>query len=142
MKQQSHERMTHVYGFLADFAAAYPRLSEGEQAMYRDLCRAALVTLDDEQKAESMLLGRSVDEFLFRACRQDVGTWLLNRLREVGVNVRLVRVGKNLRLRAEPPEKRTPAVVEKIRQHRQALRDALVQDGLSDPAILKMEQRA
>jgi hypothetical protein len=127
--------MVHVFGFLADFAALYPGLPEGERVMYRDLCRAALTALDDEQQAESMLLRYSVDEFLFRACRGDVGAWLLHRLRQRGVNVRIVRAN-GLRLRAEPPEKLTPEISAQIRRWKQALRDALLAEGLSDPALL------
>ena len=131
--RQSHERMTHVYGFLADFAAAYPQLCEGEQAMYRDLCRAAMQSLDDEQKAESMLLKHSVDDFLFRACREDVGTWLLGRLRELGVNVRLVTEGG---LRLQIDGKATPAIRARIQRWKTALRDALLQEGLDAIEIL------
>ena len=133
----SHERLTHVLGFLADFAGVYPSLCENEQAMYRDLCRAAMLALDDEERAESMLLKRSVDEFLVRACRSDVGEWLLKHLRQAGVQVRLTRGEGGLRLQAGPREKLTPAISARLRRWKQAIRDALLQEGLNDPEILK-----
>lgn len=132
----SHERMVQVFGFLADFAAAYPGLPEGEQRTYRDLCRAAMLALDDEERAESMLLTREVDEFLFRACRMDIGEWLLRQLRQRGIGVRLVTEG-GVRLQMGPEKKLTPAIRARVRRWKQALRDALLSEGLSDPAILK-----
>lgn len=135
----THERMVQVMGYLSDFAVAYPELSEGERQTYRDLCRAAMVSLDDEQKAESMLLGRSVDELLFRACREDVGAWLLRRLRQMGLFVRLVTEG-SLRLQVGPREKLTPAISAKVKRWKQALRDALLTEGLNDPAILQAKR--
>jgi hypothetical protein len=127
--------MIHVFGFLADFAVAYPGLPEGERRMYRDLCRAAMTSLDDERSAEEMLIRHSVDEFLFRACREDVGAWLLESLRQRGLFVRLTREG-GLRLQAGPRSKLTPEISARIRRWKQALQDALVSEGLNDPAIL------
>ena len=129
--------MCHVFGHLADFAAAYPGLLEGDRRTYRDLCRAAMLALDDEQRAESMLLARDVDELLFRACRQDVGTWLLRQLRERGIGVKLVTEG-GVRLQVGPQERLTPAIRARIRRWKQSLRDALVSEGLNDPAIVKV----
>ena len=137
LPRPSHERMVQVFAHLADFAAAYPGLLEGEQRTYRDLCRAAMLALDDEQRAESMLLARDVDELLFRACRQDVGAWLLRQLREHGIDVRLVTDG-GVRLQVGPQQKLTPAIRARIRRWKQALRDALVSEGWNNPAIVKV----
>jgi hypothetical protein len=51
----THERMAHVFGFLFNYACTYPKLCEGDKAMYRDLCRAALLAIGDEQKADAVL---------------------------------------------------------------------------------------
>jgi hypothetical protein len=60
----SHERAVHVFGFLADFAEAYPRLVEGDQKMYRDLARAALACLSDEQACLEMSVDPAIEQVI------------------------------------------------------------------------------
>lgn len=131
----SHERAIEVFGFLADFAACYPDLCEGDQAMYRDLCRAALTSLDDEQRAEEMLLARGIDEVLLRVCREDVGARLLRQLRKAGLTIRLAL--EPLRLQIGPKEKLTPAISANVKNWKQAIRDALMTERMSEPALSK-----
>lgn len=75
---QSHERMVHVFGYLADFAEAYPRLCEGEQRMYRDLARAAMTSLADEQACAAMCLAPDIEKVIAPMVRAQV---LAERLR-------------------------------------------------------------
>lgn len=126
----SHERAIHVLGFLHDFAAAYPSLCEGDQAMYRDLCRAALVSIDDEQRCESMLLSRDVNAVLFRSCREDVGAYVLRRLREHGFTVRF----QSGTIYLGPKEKITSAVKDCVKHWKEGIREALLTEMLNEPA--------
>jgi hypothetical protein len=57
----SHERALHVFGFLADFADAYPKLIEGDQKMYRDLARAAMNALQDERLCAEMSVDKTIE---------------------------------------------------------------------------------
>jgi hypothetical protein len=57
----SHERALHVFGFLADFADAYPRLTEADQKTYRDLARAAMNALQDERLCAEMSVDKTIE---------------------------------------------------------------------------------
>lgn len=133
----THETAVHVFRFLAEFAQAYPTLCEGEQRMYRDLTRAALLCIDDEQRAETQLLKRGVDEILFRACREDVGAYLVRQLRRDGFRVTLT---EQAQLTVGPREKLTPGLVERIKRWSQAIRDALLAEGLNEQAVINGTQ--
>lgn len=120
----THERAVHVFGALADFAERYPDLCEHDHRLYRDLCRAAMMSLDDEQHAESMLLRRGVDEWLMKQCKQDVGSYIVGQLRQRGFSVRILL--EPPRLSVEPRQKLTPAIRARISNWKDAIRTAIL----------------
>ena len=68
----SHQRAVEVFGFLADFATAYPRLIEGDQKMYRDLARAAMSCLNDEQACQEMSVDPAIEQVIAPMVRAQV----------------------------------------------------------------------
>lgn len=78
LPRMSHERAVHVFGFLADYGELYPRLLEGDRAMYRDLARAALACLADEHMCDQMALAPDIDRVIAPLVRAQI---LAERLR-------------------------------------------------------------
>ena len=87
MPRMSHERAVHVYGFLADFAAMYPRLVEGDQKMYRDLARAALTCLRDEQACAEMSMDVDIETVLAPILRARIVEQRIIRERELAAEM-------------------------------------------------------
>lgn len=125
----SHEAGTHLFLFLSAFAEAYPSLCEGEQKMYRDLARAAMICHEEERDCERLLLDHGVDAVLARVCLHEVGDYWLQKLRKCGFTVRLDKDAPDaLRLLLSPSNKVTDAIAQTVRLHKRELATALLDE--------------
>jgi hypothetical protein len=124
----TYERHAHLFGYLAEFADAVPGLLERDPRFYRDLCRAALLTLGDERFFEECLLAGAVDVVLARVAQVDVGRLLLGELRQKGLRFRL----EGGRVKAGPADRVTQDLKNRIRRHRESIQQALAAEMLEE----------
>jgi hypothetical protein len=152
----THERAVQVFGFLFSFAGTYPKLCEGDQRMYRDLCRAALLAIGDEEKADAllekfkkeattdqarmaqedqekgqeadqaMLAGDAVDRLVWRAAKGDVAKAVLEMLRRKGLHLS-TQAGKLL---VGPRALVSEKVQDLVARHREGLIECLEREWL------------
>jgi hypothetical protein len=68
----NHAQAAAVFAFLADWAEAYPHRCEGDARMYRDLARAALSALEDDELCAQMSVDRDIANVICPLVRAQV----------------------------------------------------------------------
>lgn len=70
----SNERALHVFGYLADFAEFYQRLCENDRRVYRDLARAVMLCLADEEWCREHNMDSTFEEVIAQSVRSQIRT--------------------------------------------------------------------
>jgi hypothetical protein len=125
----THEQAAAVFGFLCEFGKRYPTLCEGDRTLYRDLCRAALLALREDEWEQEAALGsaveRAMDQTVRAQAQAEIGRHALARLKR---EHRLTRVTWDGRvLRGGPGRYVTDQARELVRRYEHEIKAALAE---------------
>lgn len=130
----SHERAVQVFGFLAEFAGTYPSLCEHDQRHYRDLARAAILVMREQEDIKELGFSPAIELVLSKLVRagaaQDVGHYVLKTLRDRGLKLSYSD-GKVL---AGPRERITDNDADLIKRYKSELVEAIASEIPGDTA--------
>jgi hypothetical protein len=123
----NHEQMVHLFGFLASYANARPGALERDERTYRDLCRAAMDALGEDEFMENARLAGALDHVLAHAVKEQIGRQVLTALRKDNLRVRW----EGGKLPVGPASKVTAEMKTRIERHKQGIRLALLNESLA-----------
>jgi ribosomal protein S19E (S16A) len=128
----THEQAAAVFGFLCEFGKRYPTLCEGDRTLYRDLCRAAIIAIREQEWEEEAALGSAVERVMDQTARvqaqAEIGRHVLARLRR---EHRISRVRWDGReLRGSPVRHVTDQARELVHRYEHEIKAALAEEAI------------
>lgn len=130
----THEQSIHVYNALATFAGRYPGMCEMDRRFYRDMSRAALLALREQEWEAEVAVGPEVERVIHSALGTEpwceLGRAVLREARRAG----LVVTWDGGELYAGPRARVTPPWQARLVRYREEIRHALAEEVLSGAA--------
>lgn len=130
----THEQSVHVYSALHAFAGRYPGACELDRQFYRDMARAALFALREQEWAEELAAGPDVERLVHSVLGDEpwceLGRAVLREARRAGLSV----TWEGGELYAGPKARVTPPWQARLVRYREEVRHALAAEVLSGAA--------